>query len=287
MEMSQPPVCERRTVIKTPDGAELIGMLYEPATPRALVVLNGATGVPQGFYSHFARWAVEERGVAVLTYDYRDTGLSLRGPMRRAKADMADWGVTDTQAVRAGMRRRFPGLPLWIIGHSLGAMLTPMQQDFEGVERITGVASGIVHTSDHPWPYRALAIWFWHGVGPLATAMMGYLPGRVLRFGEDLPARAYWQWRRWCTSRDFYAADIGERLPQPAWSTERPPVRLLAFEDDDTIPPHCVEKLGRGFDAGQVEVTRIDPNAQGLGKIGHTGAFARRNKVLWDEILGE
>ncbi len=288
MDMSQTSVRERRTVIKTPDGAELIGTLFEPAgPPRAIVILNSATGVPQGFYSHFARWAADQRGVVVLTYDYRDTGLSLRGSLRHAKADMADWGVRDTQAVRATMRQRYPGLPQWVIGHSLGAMLTPMQRDFDGVERITGVASGIVHTSDHPWPYRGLAMWFWHGIGPLATALMGYLPGRALRFGEDLPASAYWQWRRWCTSRDFYAADLGNRLPLPEWATDRPPVKLLAFEDDDTIPPHCVEKLGQGFAAGRVEVLRIDPKARGLGKVGHTGAFARRNKALWDDILGE
>ena len=102
-------------------------------------------------------------------------------------------------------------------------------------------------SGDHPWPYRALAMWFWHGIGPLATAIMGYLPGRALRFGEDVPAPAYWQWRRWCTSRDFHAADLGKGLPRPQWSAARPPVRLLAFEDDDLIPPHCVEKLAEAF----------------------------------------
>ncbi|WP_241483545.1 hypothetical protein [Leisingera sp. ANG-DT] len=37
--------------------AALAGRLYHPAGPaRAAVVLNGATGVPQGYYRHFARW---------------------------------------------------------------------------------------------------------------------------------------------------------------------------------------------------------------------------------------
>lgn len=289
MNMSRvTPATVTRTLIKTPDGAELIGTLYSPVgLARAVMVLNSATGVPQGYYAAFARWAAEHRDVVVLTYDYRDTGLSLRGPMRKATADMVDWGVTDAQAVRAAMRRRYPKLPLWVTGHSLGAMLTPMQRDFEGVDRITGVASGIVHTSDHPWPYRFVAISFWHLLGPLSTALMGYLPGRRLRFGEDLPAPAYWQWRRWCTSRDFYADDLGRRLPQPEWGADKPPVRLFAFEDDDLIPPHCVAKLAQGFEGGEVVLHRVDPKARGLNKVGHLGAFSRRNRALWDEILRE
>ncbi|MEL7099826.1 MAG: hypothetical protein AAGM84_13425, partial [Pseudomonadota bacterium] len=114
-------------VIKAPDGAELVGTLYAPARrPFAAVVLNGATGVPQGYYRHFARWLAEERGMACLTYDYRDTGKSLRGSMRASQADMLDWGLTDQLAARRKLARLFPETKLWIIGHSLGAMLTPI-----------------------------------------------------------------------------------------------------------------------------------------------------------------
>ena len=65
----QRPITERLRLFKTPDGAELVGRLYAPERPWAAAVLNGATGVPQGFYTHFARWLAAERGVACLTYD--------------------------------------------------------------------------------------------------------------------------------------------------------------------------------------------------------------------------
>ena len=63
--------------------AQLAGQLYRPkGIPRAAVVLNGATGVPQSFYRHFARWLAAERGMVCLTYDYSDFGASAQRSLR-------------------------------------------------------------------------------------------------------------------------------------------------------------------------------------------------------------
>ncbi|WP_415921954.1 hypothetical protein [Tateyamaria sp. SN6-1] len=276
-------VQERSLVFKTADGAELVGRLFLPSHPPfAAVVLNGATGVPQHFYAHFARWLAAERGMACLTYDYRHVGRSWSGPLRQSRADMVDWGTSDQLAARRALADAVPDTPLWIIGHSLGAMMLPNQRVFDGVTRVIGVASGFVHHSDHPWPYRAVALMFWFGLGPPATALAGYLPGKSLRFGEDLPAGVYWQWRRWCTTRSFYAADLGDRLPIPAWPHDIP-VRLVAFSDDDLIPPHCVQRLADDGFAGRAQVDLITPT----GPVGHLTAFSRRNAALWPRLLEE
>ena len=282
---SEDGVRDRKVVFKTRDGAELVGRLYHPAmTPFAIVVLNAATGVSQSYYRHFARWLAAERGLACLTYDYRDMGASARIHPRQSRADMADWGVTDAEAARHWVHREMPEMPIWIIGHSLGAMLVPMQGARENVARVIGVASGEVHHSDHPWPFRAMAMTFWFGLGPLATAAFGYLPGRTIGFGSDLPRPAYWQWRRWCISRSFHHSDIGARLSEPRWGKSDAPVRLVAFSDDEMIPPHCVWRLGARY--GEYEPVLIDPAESGLDKVGHLGVFAPRNKALWDQVLG-
>ncbi|MEO0378901.1 MAG: hypothetical protein AAF252_01435 [Pseudomonadota bacterium] len=281
---SQRPITETSLTFKTEDGAELVGRLYRPEGPvGTAVVLNSATGVLQTFYTHFARWLATEQGMACLTYDYRDTGRSWSGPLRHSTADMSDWGIRDQVAARRAMRRTVPGVPLWIIGHSLGAMLLPNQPETEEIARVIGVASGTVHHSDHPWPYRALAMNFWFTLGPLATALCGYLPGKRLRFGEDLPAGVFWQWRKWCTSRDFNAADFGPRLPAPNW-TGKASVRLHAFTDDDLIPPHCVARLAQNF-GGAAQVVRVLPQDYGLQSVGHLSAFSRRNRALWPVLL--
>ena len=280
-DTTQSQITEQSIVFKTPGGAELVGRLFRPAdTPLAAVVLNGATGVPQSYYAQFARWLAAERGMACLTYDYRDVGRSWSGPLRHSVADMIDWGTTDQLAARRALTHAVPDTQIWIIGHSLGAMLLPNQRDFDGVTRVVGVATGMVHHTDHPWPYRALALTFWFGLGPLATALAGYLPGKSLRYGEDLPAGVYWQWRRWCTSRRFYADDLGTRLPEPAWDRDVA-VRLIAFSDDDLIPPHCVRRLASDGYQGKAAVTVIEPDRP----VGHLSVFRRRNADLWPRLL--
>lgn len=223
--------------------------------------------------------------MACLTYDYRDMGRSSSGPMQQSKADMVDWGVSDQVAARRAMRREVPHTPLWVIGHSLGAMLLPNQPDTEDIARVIAVASGFVHHSDHPWPYRAKASAFWYALGPVPTRLAGYLPGKQLGLGADLPAQVFWQWRRWCTSRAFYAADIGGRLPPARW-TARAAVRLVTFADDTLAPAHCTRRLARAFGRRAVQV-EIDPEQYGLSSVGHSGMFLRRNSALWPHLIAE
>ncbi|MEO0391438.1 MAG: hypothetical protein AAF218_10945, partial [Pseudomonadota bacterium] len=102
-------------------------------------------------------------------------------------------------------------------------------------------------------------------------------------FGEDLPAPAYWQWRRWCTTPGFYARDVASGDLPPPQTPPNIPVRLIAFSDDDLIPPKCVARLGGAF--GGVTPETITP-PQGH-KIGHLSAFTRRNAWVWPRLLDE
>ncbi|WP_208354480.1 alpha/beta fold hydrolase [Pseudaestuariivita rosea] len=267
--------------------AVLRGTLTMPnVTPHATIVLNGATGVPHRFYGAFAKWLADHHNIACLTYDYRDFGASVTGPMQQSRAIMADWGVTDQQVARDWLDQRFPDVPLWVIGHSLGGFLLPFQRRLDRIARVIAVASGPVHVSDHPWPYQAMARLFWYGHGPALTRMLGYLPGRFSGLGEDLPAGVYLQWRRWCTSRNFFRADFGRTLPQPRWAGVTAPVKLVALVDDPVTPPHCVWKLKEFYSGAPVETLSINPKAHGLGRVGHLRAFSRKNAALWDDLIG-
>ncbi|MFA3916916.1 alpha/beta hydrolase family protein [Ruegeria hyattellae] len=265
--------------------ATLSGKLFLPiGDPVAAVVINSATGVPQSYYRHFARWLAESHGMAVLTYDYRDFETSRSGPLRTSRVKMSDWILIDMPAARAEVRRRFPGTSLWVIGHSLGAMAMPMQDGIEDISRMISVCSGLVHHGDHPWPYQGLARLFWFGHGPLATRLAGYLPGRLIGFGPDLPAGVYWEWRRWCTSRDSYLPDAGWTLPQPNWRRSDAPVKMVTLTDDDVCPAVASERLARLFD-GRATLVPLEPSAFGLRKVGHLGVFTRANAALWPEII--
>ena len=63
-------------LIHAPDGAPLTACVHEPAGPaHGNVVIGGAMGVVQDFYTPFAQWLAGQ-GWRVTTFDYRGSGRS-------------------------------------------------------------------------------------------------------------------------------------------------------------------------------------------------------------------
>ena len=173
----------------TADGVSLRGVVLRPeGTPTVAVVLHGATGVPQSYYRAFAEWLARARGFIVLTYDYRDFGASARGKAAKSRATMADWGLMDQPAALAALRHAAPGIPLWVIGHSLGGLMLGFQPEMAGVARVITVAAGMVQMGDHPWPFRAKAaaflVWAWPDIGRAGRVSATKVVGIWRRFAS-------------------------------------------------------------------------------------------------------
>jgi predicted alpha/beta hydrolase len=267
------------------DRAVLHGYLYRPAgEPAAAIVLHGATGVPARYYRQFAAWLAGE-GYACLIYDYRDFGASAVGHVRQSAATMVDWGIRDQSAAQVALEKILPGVPLWVIGHSLGGFMLPFQAGAARVARLIAVASGPTHTSDafwRSWPFVKL---FWSAPIRGLTRALGYLPGRLLRLGPDMPAGVYAEWRRWCTTRGFYLGDIGHSLPMPDWAAMQGRAKFVAIADDGWIPPAAVWRLMQHYPEAVKRQLVLRPADFGLKRIGHIAAFSARNRALWPAIL--
>ncbi|KNG94464.1 hypothetical protein ATO11_08690 [Pseudaestuariivita atlantica] len=267
--------------------AVLAGTLFVPrGAPRAIVVMNSATGVPQRYYRAFATWLAEDKGVAVLTYDYRDFGDSARHPMSVSKATMTDWGVHDQQAARDCAAAMFPDLPLWVIGHSLGGFMLPFQRGQGRIAGLITVASGPVHLDDHPWWYRPAARFLWSRTVRAIATMRGYLPGRALRLGADVPLGVYRQWRRWCVTHGGVTVDAGGAVPYPDWTAFDGQARIVAVADDPMVPPAAVWRLMQFYPEARKSQAVLHPASYGLSRIGHIGAFAKPSRAAWPDIVG-
>jgi alpha-beta hydrolase superfamily lysophospholipase len=100
-------------------GTELSGEEFIPAQPRAAVLIVHGMAEHRGRYADAVRRFANER-LACFTFDLRGHGGS---PGERAHIDSFQDYVDDLLAVRSGIAKLHPQLPLFIWAHSLGSIV--------------------------------------------------------------------------------------------------------------------------------------------------------------------
>lgn len=198
---------------------------------------------------------------------------------------MVDWGVHDQQAALDALLKLADTPKTHVIGHSLGGFMLPFHDNLDKIDQVTTVACGQVYWRDHHMPYFFTVILFWYLLGPISTRMKGYLPGKALGLGADMPAGVYWQWRKWCTSPTFYTSDIGSVLPQMNPKPFTGPMKIIGFTDDDTAPKASIDRLAALYKDAKITRQALNPKDFELEEVGHLKAFSKQNAALWPEIL--
>lgn len=266
-----------------PDGRRLSGTLREPAAPRAALLLAGATGVPERAYGALAE-ALAASGLAVLTFDYRGVGKSTTGPLRTDGATMADWGRLDLEGALVWMGGRAPGLPLLLLGHSVGGQLlglAPTAQRLRGA-LLVGAQSG--HWKHWEGGARVRVWLSWHVLLPVLASALGYAPMSALGMGEDLPAGVARQWARWGRHPEHLLSEcsLGER---EAYARLGFPIRSYHFTDDPFAPLRAVEALASFYRGTTADVVTRAPADVGASSIGHFGWLKPTfRETLWREM---
>lgn len=258
--------------LQVPDAGHSLALReYVPSgKPLASVVIGGAMGVRQRFYAEFAQWLADQ-GYRVTTFDYRGQGDSLHGPLRGVQADLHDW-VHDYEAVITHAKARCPGLPLFLLGHSLGAQLPGLLSEPRRVDGLLCIAAGSGYWRDCAPSLRYVAPWFWHVLVPLATRATGYFPGRRLRKVGDLPAGVVMQWRRWCLHPSYSMGAEGEAAAR-SYAAVHFPVQALSMSDDELMTWRGTQRLVDFYANAPRRVERIAPQDAQVRRIGHFGFF--------------
>lgn len=105
---------------KSRDGLDMFAQVWEPAVvvPKAVVCLVHGLGEHSSRYAHVAE-AFGKEGYILFTYDLRGHGRSggPRGHISSIEDFMQDIDVMFEQA-----RLRYPNLPLFLYGHSIGGV---------------------------------------------------------------------------------------------------------------------------------------------------------------------
>jgi predicted alpha/beta hydrolase len=265
------------------DGYPLPATLFEPAdAPRAIVIVSPATATPRGFYRAFCEYLAAD-GAVVLTYDYRGT-FEAPKDLRRMRARMRDWGELDFPGVVTWMSERYPELPIYTVGHSVGGHVLLMAPNNAKITRAVNVASQSGHWAFFRGFERYKVLFMASVITPLLTRLCGYFPGKHVVFGTNLAPGILYEWMGWCMQRRYFFADPSMRETLARASHLHAQVTMLGIADDPWATPRAIEAIRPGFFAAPNERVELDPRAYGLGPVGHMGFFRSANAALWPRV---
>lgn len=134
-------------------GTELSGEEFIPEQPRAAVLIVHGMAEHRGRYADAVRRFTAQR-LACITFDLRGHGQS---PGERADIDSFQRYVDDLLAIRAGLERQHPELPLFIWAHSLGSIVAirAVQQRQAGLTGVITSGCPLAAFSRLPAPLRS------------------------------------------------------------------------------------------------------------------------------------
>ncbi len=279
--------------LKTKDGYVISALQYDLEDEKhiydkPIIVLAGATAVPQRFYQRFAYYAVEV-GFTVLTLDYRGVGESAPKTLKGFDMRYLQWAtedlaalVTHAQRVRDVTNRH---RSILLVGHSFGGHALGL---LPNIELIDGAYMFGVGAGWHGWmPYtEGLKVQFlWHVLAPILVRIYGYLPWNKLGLGEDLPINVYHDWKHWCQFPHYFFDD--PEMPHVADLFARfdKPLVALNAVDDKWAQPASRDAFFKGYRNAKLQTFDLLPKDFGLKTVDHMGYFKKSSQEIWRGIL--
>jgi predicted alpha/beta hydrolase len=279
--MAATPIISHPFSLAAADGYWLKAVRYGTLGGRkAVVVIAGATAVPQRFYKPFAHY-LAENGYEVVTFDYRGVGRSAPADLRGFRMDFLDWGRLDLAAVIREVSD--PNLPLFLVGHSFGGMALGLLPEDCRVDALYAFGMGAGWHGWMPRLEQIRVLFLWRVLGPLLVRWKGFLPFRIIRLGEDLPIDVYRQWKYWCRFPHFFFDDPATQPHLARYTTLTTPITAANALDDRWAPPASRDAFAIGFRRAPVRRLALDAAAIGIAPIGHVGYFRPQAQSLWDD----
>ena len=263
------------------DGRTLAGLLLPAAAPRGVLVINNATGYLREFYLKFAAYCAQ-RGYHALIYDYRGMGASASGPPAQERARMSDWGRLDMPAALAWLAARYPTLPAFTLGHSVGGQLIGAMPNADAARAHVMIATSTGYWRRQRLPFRFVALAFWKLYGPWMLARRGFVPRGLLWRGAALPPGVFLQWRKWCLDAASFGPQLDAEFADSHFAQVRGPLLVWGFTDDPIATPAAVEALLAAYRSARIERRWTQPAQVGARHLAHHGFFAEPHRgTLW------
>ncbi|SEP75896.1 alpha/beta hydrolase family protein [Neolewinella agarilytica] len=280
-------VKEEKLLIEAGDGVEIPLWLYLPDQPKSVIQFNPGTAAKMRFYQPFLRF-LAQRGFAVGQLGYRGSAEGPATNLKDCGFGYADYGLLDIPAGRAYLQQKFPGLPFLFVGHSGGGQQLPFCENLKDVAgaHFFGVSTG--YAPGMPLHYRLQSHFFFYLFGPLSIALKGYVAAKRFGIMEDLPPKAFNDWKDWCTSPDYFFDPrfYGTTVPEVDFGRIDFPIHHCHASDETISTSENVRTFWRHW-SSKAGITQqlLRPADYSVKEIVHFGYFRRKMKdTLWVEV---
>jgi predicted alpha/beta hydrolase len=265
--------------VRTADGQTLFADVREPAEDKIV-------GVAVLAHAMFARRTeferpagnglaelISEAGYVTIAFDFRGHGDS--APFAK---DGADWSYddlvrSDLPAVASCAKGRFPGVPLMVVGHSLGGHVALASQATGalGADALVLVAANVWMRQLEP----SLRLWLAKRAVSESLVLLcrrsGYFPARRLRLGSDDEAARYMASLARTAREGRWTSDDGQvDYGALARDIKIPVVTITSEADRLMCSPDCGERMVAPL-LGPKRNERVNRSDDGSGPPGHMG----------------
>ncbi|MGB5811050.1 MAG: alpha/beta fold hydrolase [Polyangiales bacterium] len=237
-------------VIDAPDGRVSI-LRATPASPRGVALLLPAMGVAAGYYAKFAE-TLAEQGMAAAVLERRGEGEHETKPARGVDFGYQEL-LGDLDLALHSLRNEYPGLPVILVGHSIGGHLAMLQLALKP-ESIDAVAL-IATATPHHAPYEGAARWkvrLGTRMIRVVSSVMGYYPGHRIGFGGLQPKTLMREWTDMARS-GRYALQGSSLDIEAALKDLSIPALALVIDGDEVAPPRACEPIANKLPKDQVD----------------------------------
>jgi predicted alpha/beta hydrolase len=271
------------TIITCRDGVAIKGRWFRASgDSAATVVIAPGAAAEARFYHPFCEF-LAERGIDVLSFDFRSIGESDVSPKQKLATGFTTWIEHDFPAVIDHARRHAQGRPLIVVGHSAGGWMAGVQPAIADIDALVGVAALSAHWRFMARPHRYAHWLAWHALVPTSCKLFGTWPG-LIGFRKNLAPRFGIEFSRWARHRDFVFCEVDFAHNANRF---RGHMHLFQIEDDPWGTHAAVSAFGSKFrNASAVVVESIRRHDSLEAPIGHFGMFRKTHSAtLWNRIL--
>lgn len=272
---------QTRENILTKDGQEIVATIFRPEQIVSKVLIIGSDiTTSQKTYEKFALH-IASRKCAVYTFDYRGVGLSLTRELKSFHASMNQWGFMDLDAVILHARRNFPKLEIVFLAHGTSGQLLGLSPASQYLDSAIFINTALTCRRYWPW-FSRIKISLHKLIRPVLSTVLGYFPGSILGFNQDLPSGVTLELHDWCSNPN----GLFDFFPDSNFRRIQIPILVYSFSDDWFAPEIAVKTLLNHYAQARISWLHLSPDDVGRRKIGHSGFFHKKSKqTFWEEIV--